>query len=645
MDSLTTSALRLPAVFSEHMVLRAERPNPIWGWAKTGAEVAVTFQGQTKKAVADASGKWRLDLPPAPAGGPYRLEVSSGSEKIAFTDVLAGEVWICSGQSNMEWTVSMVGNLEKEIAASYHPNIRLLNIPHVASAEVKSDVRAAWQICVPETVRDFTAVGYFFGRDIHQNRKAPVGLINSSWGGTVAEAWTEWSALAGEPAFADFVEPYEALSQDDPEEWARKGRISVEWQKVERYQDPGNRAFFRGWADLETDESEWRDFPGPAIWQEKDMCHRGAVWFRKTVVIPKEWAGRDLTLSLGALHDFDTTYFNGEKVGGLGKETPGAWMTPRFYKIPASLVRAGQSNTIATRVFVEFDLGGFTGGAPLAIYPEGNPVESGLSLAGLWKYRAEYAFDATIPPRVPSQTNGPNCQNAPSNLYNGMIAPLVPYGLSGAIWYQGESNADRAEQYKKLFPRMIANWRHVFENPEMPFFFVLLAGYTALQTKPVEPGWGEIREAQMEALKLPATGMASALDVGDIQDIHPKDKLSVGRRLALAARALVHHEKLEYSGPVFQTAKREGSKLRLLFHHVGSGLTTRDGKPLQGFAVRGNDETWRWAEAEIQDNAVVIWNRDPPEIREVRYGWASNPIGNLSNKEGLPGTPFRSEIK
>jgi sialate O-acetylesterase len=640
-----STSLRLPALFTEHLVVRAEKPNPIWGWAAPGADVAVTFQGKTAKAIADTKGKWRSELPAAPSGGPYPLEIASGAEKITFSDILAGEVWLCSGQSNMEWTVAMAANADREIAAGNHPRIRLFNLPKVARADVQEDVKARWEVCSPQTVQIFSAVGYYFGRDIHQKHGVPIGLISSSWGGTAAEAWTEWAALENEPAFASFVEPYQKQLACDPAEWQRKNQIVLEWQKVERYQDPGNRAWFRGWADRETDESAWRDFAAPNVWTEPDMHHRGAVWFRKTVTVPKEWAGRDLTLSLGALHDHDITYFNGEKVGGLGKETPGAWMTPRYYTIPAALVRAGEANTIATRVFVEFDLGGFTGGGPLALYPAGTAHQSGLSLNGTWKYRAEYAFDARIPERVPPQTSGPNCQNAPSNLYNAMIAPLAPYGLTGAIWYQGESNAERAEQYRTLFPRMIENWRKTFATPDLPFYFVLLAGYRALQTAPVEqPGWGDIRDAQLEALKLPHTGFASALDVGDAQDIHPKDKQSVGQRLALVARAELHGEKITYSGPVFQSAKREGPRLRLLFTHTGSGLTTRDSELLTGFAARGPEGEWHWADAEIDGDTVLLYSPPIADIREIRYAWATNPLGNLANKDGLPATPFRAEV-
>lgn len=637
-------SLRIPAIFSEYMVIRSDCLNPIWGWSIAEADVHIRFHNQIIKTTADRAGKWRTELPSVPPGGPYELEISSGSERIGFSDVLAGEVWLCSGQSNMEWSVSMAGNSEKEISEANHPQVRLLNIPRLARAEVQSDVIGAWQICSPSTARDFSAVAYYFGREMHQNHKVPVGLINSSWGGTIAEAWTEWEFLKSEPSFADFIRSYEALVQGDPENWERLNDLILDWQKIERYQDPGNRAYFRGWADLEADESEWGNFSAPGLWLEQDMHQQGAVWFRKTIVIPEEWTDHDLILSLGALHDFDVTYFNAERVGGLGKETSEAWKTPRYYRIPASLVHAGKANTIAIRVFVEFDQGGFTGKGPLAIYREGTPAASGISLNGPWKYRAEYAFDAAIPPRIPSQTAGPNCQNSPSNLYNGMIAPLTPYGLTGVIWYQGESNAERAEQYKILFCRMIESWRKAFEKADLPFLFVLLANFQSLQKEPMEQGWGEIREAQLEALKLPHTGMASALDVGEADDIHPKDKQTVGHRLALTARALIHHEPIEYSGPTFDGFQRDESRVRIMFSHVGSGLITRDGEPLRGFGVREAGSSWHWADSVFEGQTVVLSHPDILKIEEVCYGWASNPIGNLSNKEGLPATPFRIQI-
>lgn len=634
------STLRLPAVFSEHMVLRAGHSNAIWGWAAPGAHVTVTFGADAKTAAADATGRWQLELAKIPAGGPYRLSVASGDELIELEDILAGEVWLCSGQSNMEWAVAHSNNSTAEIASANYPRIRLLQIPHLAARQPQTDVRAAWEVCTPKTVARFSAVGYFFGRDLHQKLNVPVGLINSSYGGTPAEAWTELSFLENEPAFDGFMSVYrDALASDAGQPGFNYASIASEWAAVERYQDPGNRAYFRGWADFGLDEKDWRDFTAPGHWREADNHHRGAAWFRKEVAVPKEWAGRDLVVSLGALHDFDTSYFNGVKIGGLGKQDLDAWMTPRFYKIPAALVRPGETNLIVTRVFVEFDLGGFTGGKTLALYPEGEAPETGIPLAGTWKFRAEYAFDATPPERA---RNLSGAQSYAAHLYNGMIAPLVPYGLSGVIWYQAESNASRGAQYGVLFPRLIESWRKAF-YADLPFLFVLLANHQALQTAPVEEGWSAVRASQLEALKLPRTGVASAIDVGDAVDIHPRNKQSVGQRLALAARAIVYGEDIEHSGPVFRSAKRDGSGVHLLFAHTGAGLVTRDGDALRGFAVRA-DKDWHWADAVIADGGVTLTCTEAPVIREIRYAWASNPLANLSNKDGLPALPFRCDI-
>jgi sialate O-acetylesterase len=638
------TALRLPAIFTEHLVLRADKANPIWGWAPPGTDVSITFQGKISTAKADAQGRWRSELAPAPAGGPYTLEVSGAGQTISFKDVLAGEVWICSGQSNMEWTMSQIGTPEAETVGDF-PQIRFFNVPRVARAIPQDDVACEWAIPTPELAKRFSAVGYFFGRDIHQKRNVPVGLISSSWGGTPAEAWTEWSFLQDEPAFDSFIEPYKKFTIASPDKWEANNNLVLEWKSVERHQDPGNRAFFWGWAEDDIDEKPWEPFAAPGLWKEPDNRHRGAVWFRRKITVPKEWAGRDLMLSLGALHDYDTTYFNGEKVGGMGKTDHDAWCTPRYYRIPAAKVRFGASNTIVTRVFNEYDIGGFTGGGPLALYPADLTPDDGLSLTGEWLKRVEYGFDATLPPRVAELINGPNFQNSPSNLYNAMIAPLAPYGVSGTIWYQGESNAERAEQYKPLFHQLIKSWRKQFAFEEMPFLFVLLANYRAPQGAPVEVGgWGEIREAQLHALQLPHTGVASAIDVGDAADIHPKDKLTVGRRLALVARAIVHGEKLVYCGPTLQTAKPEGNRVRLLFNHTGSGIVTRDGAAPAGFAIRAADGKWYWADITIDGDAVIVSHKNVAKPAEVRYAWATNPIGNLANKEGLPMQPFRVSL-
>jgi sialate O-acetylesterase len=641
---MTTPQLRLPKIFSDHVVLQSGQENPIWGRAGAGDEVAVSWQGHTGSTRADAAGKWSFRLAATAPGGPHTIEISSRSEKLTVRDVLVGEVWLCSGQSNMEWTVAMSNDAEREIAAAQYPSIRLLKIPHLALAEPSDEVDAAWQICSPETVRDFSAVAYYFGRDLHQTRNVPIGLVDSSWGGSNAETWVEWSDLKGEPAFENFMAPYLESFHETPEGRARKKEILEQWAKVERWKDPGNRGYFFDWAEPAFDDSGWSTYHVPGFWQNQGMPFNGSVWFRKQIEVPLEWAGRDLLVSLGRLDDYDDAYFNGVHVGSTGSETPNWWLTSRCYKIPAKLVVPGKANTIAVRIFDDYGNGGFGGGAPSAVYPADAQPEAGVSLEGEWKCRVELALEATIPPRVQKLAvdSGPNAFNSPSNLYNAMIAPLAPYGFKGVIWYQGESNGDRGQQYKILFPRLIQSWRKNFQNPHLGFFFVLLANYGGRQTQPVESSWTEIREAQLEALELPLTGCASAIDIGDADDIHPTDKQSVGHRLALSARAILYGEKLEHDGPVFAQAKADGPVLRLHFKN-GRGLKTRDGGPLVGFAARAASGQWVWAEAKIDDEDVVLTHPAKVPIAHVRYAWASNPIGNLANAAGLPAAPFRTD--
>jgi len=627
------------------MVLQANRINPIWGWAAAGSEVSVHWQGRTVTTRADDSNRWRTELAAVPPGGPHVLTVSSENDILTLRDVLAGEVWLCSGQSNMEWSVAQANRATEEIAAADFPEIRFLKIPRRARTKAQEDTATCWQVCSPKTVSDFSAVGYFFGREINQTRKVPIGLINSSWGGTLAEAWTEWSFLENEPAFASFVQPYlKSLVNCSDEENQKRQELLEHWRKVERFRDPGNRGYFLGWADPAIDETDWKNYQVPGLWQQKGMNHNGAVWFRKVVTVPNEWAGRDLILSLGALDDFDETYLNGVLVGSTDNQIPNAWMTPRNYPIPAKLVQAGQSNTLTVRIFDEFGQGGFGGGAVLALHPADAKPETGVRLEGEWKSRVEYAFDSTVPPRIQAllDQKGPFFENAPANLYNGMIAPLAPYGLRGALWYQGESNAERPEQYQKLILRLIESWRTSFQNPELAFFFVLLANWQSRQTEPVQPGWGDIREAQLEALKLPLTGFASAIDVGDANDIHPRNKQAVGHRLALSARAILYGEKIVHEGPTFEKAELEKGRLRIHFSSA-VGLKTRDGEPLLGFAVKGKRGEWQWADAIIEGESVLLSSVKVPQIEHVRYAWATNPVGNLTNAAGLPAVPFRTD--
>ncbi|MDX2108844.1 MAG: sialate O-acetylesterase [Verrucomicrobiota bacterium] len=624
------------------MVVQHDRPVRLWGWADAGETVTASCLDRTAGTLANTEGRWVLELPAIPAGGPYTITITTGKESLVLNDILSGEVWVCSGQSNMEWITANVNNAQAELAAADYPAIRLFNVVprRKPAAAPQDDLDADWVACTPKTVGDFSAVGYFFGREIHTTQKVPVGLINSSWGGTTAEVWTEWSFLQDKAIYSTITEPYLKLQGDDDAERVRTRRQLEHWQKVMNWKDPGNRGYLYGWAEPNFDDSAWGEYFVPGMWQTRGMKFNGAVWFRRKITIPSTWAGKDLLITLGALDDFDVTYFNGVEIGSTGEETTGWWMHPRRYTIPASLIKAGETNTITVRIFDWFGNGGFAGGESLAIH---NGSES-LPIDGPWCHKVEYAFDLDVPPSIARlmNTGAPNTERAPSNLYNGMIAPLVNFPIRGALWYQGESNADRYEQYAQLFPDLIRSWRAAWKQPDMPFYYVQLANWMAPQTDPSEEGWANIREAQDAALQLPNTAVAVAIDVGDANDIHPRDKQSVGHRLAVAARAHIHGEKIEWSGPVFEKFTVEGTKARIHFTHA-KGLTTNDGTPPKGFVIRGANTGWHFATTQLDGETVLAWHDKVEKPTTIRYAWANNPAVNLYNSDNLPARPFRTD--
>ncbi len=634
--------LILPHFLSDQMVVQQEQPVALWGRGLPGAVVEARCDGKTATAAVAPDGRWRLQLPPLPAGGPYTIHLQSGGETVTLQDVLSGEVWLCSGQSNMEWAVANANHAEKEIKEARFPFIRLLDVvpQRQARDEPQEDLEAKWVVCSPQSVASFSAVGYFFGRELYRHLKVPIGLINSSWGGTSAEAWTEWSFLQKDEEFQPMVQAYEQLRADLGLHSEITRAKFEHWNKVKYWQDPGNRGFLYDWADLDYDDSEWMDFTAPGFWQSRGYDFNGAVWFRKKVTIPSSWAGQEIEVRLGAIDDFDVTYVNGLPVGQTGQETPAWWQHPRRYKTAAKYWKAGEDNVIVVRVFDWFGNGGLAGGEKMELVCG----EERIPIDGRWKMKVEYAFPAAAPEKIQKLTalGSPNTQSAPANLFNGMIAPLTPMPLAGVIWYQGESNADRHQQYRKLFPLLIESWRAAWKRPELPFLFVQLANYLPVQNDPAETGWADIRAAQAEALRLPKTGMAVAIDVGDANDIHPRDKQSVGYRLALIARALVYGEPIEYSGPVFARMAIEGAQIRLFYTHADR-LTTNDGRAPLGFVIRGKDTGWRFAEARIEADQVVVWHPEITDPVAVRYAWANHPKVNLYNQAGLPAVPFTTE--
>jgi sialate O-acetylesterase len=554
--------------------------------------------------------------------------------------VWAGEVWVASGQSNMEFPLSRAtsGN---EAAAAGCPGLRLFTVTKATATQPKTDVDGAWQACDAAAAEGFSAVAFFFGQELHRSLGVPVGLIHSSWGGTPAEAWTPRAALLAQPSLAPKIEALDAALSDAAGQ-ADIARKIAEWEAKNFHQDTGNVGFGQGFSKVDAPTADWSKMELPQYWENAGLQIDGAVWFRRDVDVPAEWAGHDLSLSLGPVDDFDTTYWNGEQVGGIGSETPQYWEAPRRYTLPARLVKAGR-NVVAVRVFDHYGNGGF-GGSPSQMNLARSDGGPALPLAGTWDYKVERA----LPPAVVDYSTRPgglsaDDPNSPTVLWNAMMAPLTPFPLAGAIWYQGEANADRAYQYRTLFPTMIAAWREAWGLPDLPFLFVQLANFMAPPERPGESAWAELREAQTMTLQLPHTGMAVILDIGEADDIHPRDKKDVGLRLALQALKGVYGMDVVASGPTFASAAREGAAMRVRFRDTNGGLVSVDGGAPRGFAIAGADRKWHWADARIDGDSVIVSSVETPEPVAVRYGWADNPPNTLRNKAGLPAGPFRTD--
>ncbi len=563
------------------------------------------------------------------AGGPYELTLTDG-QKLVLENVMIGEVWICSGQSNMEMPLEGWGkimNYKKEVSAADHPNIRLLHVEHVTSTQPESDIKVrdnGWQVCSPQTIPNFSATAYFFGREISEKQNVPVGLIHTSWGGTNVESWISGKVLQEMPDFSNVVEEVRAM----PDKTAMKAEYLKTLEAWNNRVDEGFAAGKPVRAEVSLDDSNWAKMKFPGMVEEQGLNgFNGLIWLRRTVDIPASWAGKKVQLILGTIDDNDITYWNGQEVG----RTTG-YTIQRNYTVPGKLVKAGQLS-LAIRIV---DTGGGCG-MPNDLYLRSANGEQ-ISLAGEWKYQvAADARKEGMPPKDMSEN-----PNLPTSLYNAMIHPLVPYGIRGAIWYQGENNASRAYQYRELFPLVIENWRKDW-GKDFPFYFVQLANFKPVSPEPVDSDWAELREAQTRTLSVANTGMAVIIDKGEANDIHPKDKQAVGHRLALIARAKTYGEQIPYSGPMYHSYEVDGDKIILSFDHTEGGLKSGDGKALQGFSIAGRDHKFHWAKAEIQGDKIVVSSPEVLYPVAVRYGWSDNPVCNLYNGAGLPASPFRTD--
>ena len=594
---LAEAKITLPPFFSDNMVLQQKSELEFWGEARPGKKVRATtsWDGKVTEMKADARGRWSTVLSTPEAGGPYTISITDGKE-LVLENILIGEVWLCGGQSNMEMKIDdkVTGWQGKKAAASKLKNVRILHVENAISPVPEEDVvirHGGWQECSEETIGDFSAAGYFFGKYLNENLDIPIGLIESCWGGTLAEAWASEKALRDIPYFHSRLDDLKNIPASLEEREARFAEQMDRWEQEMKSYDKGFAGTGASWADDGFDDSDWAERPVPGFMQDQGIHDLlDYFWMRKTVDIPESWAGKDLVLGVGAVDDNDFTYFNGERVG----RTEGC-IAQRRYTIPGRLVKAGR-NTVAVRVM-----------------------------------------------------NTAHEANYPTFLYNAMIHPLRKYGVKGAIWYQGEANTSRAEQYKDLLPLMIKDWRETF-GCELPFYIVQLANYMTVQTGAEESEWAALREAQTEtAAHLENTGLAVIIDIGEANDIHPKNKPEVGRRLALSALAGTYGKDMEHSGPLYDGYTIEGDSIRIHFSHTTGGLKAysydrKAEKPvLEGFYIAGGDHVFHKADARIEGDTVVVSSDKVEHPVSVRYAWANNPVCNLYNGCLLPASPFRTD--
>ena len=621
--------ITLPTIFGDNMVLQRNKPISIWGSAAPNEKVSVQFNKQTKNTVADKAGKWQLFLAAENAGGPYQLVVK-GSNEVKIKNILVGEVWVCSGQSNMEMPIAgwgKIDNYQNEISAADFSQIRHIKVLNTVSTKLKEDISGGeWQVCSPATAGDFSATAYFFARDLYKKLKVPIGLINTSWGGTMSETWTSEKAFSQSPEL-NYVAT--AMKNSNIESVMKK-RADAVVKNIEKLQGNFNKNVnTTDWKNNNFDDSKWPQMQLPGLWENQGLPDLdGTVWFRKNITIADEDAGKAAVLSLSMIDDNEETYLNGVLVGSTA-----GYNIQRKYTIAAGILKAGK-NIIAVKVG---DTGGGGGIYGVATDMKLTIENKEQSLAGDWRFRvASMAASAT--------SIGPN--DYPSLLFNAMLYPLVQYSIRGAIWYQGETNAGRAYQYRTAFPLMINDWRQYFKQGNFPFLFVQLSTFGSAEANSKNGSdWAELREAQAMTLRLPNTGMAVITDIGNPTDIHPKNKQDVGKRLASIALHDVYSKTGEYTGPAYQAMKVAGNKVTLTFTHTGSGLITKDNSGnIGGFEIAGSDKQFHTANASIENNKIIVVADGVSQPVAVRYNWANDAsAGNLFNKEKFPAAPFRTD--
>lgn len=614
-------------IFSDGMVLQRDVPLRLWGTARPNEQLEAFFRGTTFSFASDGEGSWVLELPPQAPGGPFELVIKGPSGNLVLKDVLVGDVWLLGGQSNMELPISRTLDLfAAEVEGAENPWIRQFRVPitHNFQGPQKELPRGTWQAVNPQTVLEFSALGYFFAKAHYERYQIPVGLVLTAVGGSRIEAWLpeervqalggyeEEATLCKQPGYVDGV------LRSELDRWLR-------WFEEQDAADLGSQPGSIPWSDPALDDTEWDTVTVPGLWRDTALeNHHGVVWLRRKVFVNERDADKEALLCLGAIVDVDTTFINGVQVG----KTESKYL-PRKYRVPRGVLRPGM-NTIAIRIAVLRSTGGFVPRKNYCLKLDSQAVD----LSGEWKYRVGCSANS-LPILAKAHYK-------PSGMFNAMISPLQGVAFRGVLWYQGEGNAHNAHRYLELMTALIADWRQHFGDPKLPFLFVQLPNYdTSLEG--LEPDrWALLREAQLKALQIPYTAMAVTIDVGEAMDLHPQNKKEIGLRLALAARKLVFKEPITAQGPLFERLEREDGALRVFFTEVDGGLRAQDGE-LRWFEVCGEDGVFYPAQAQIEGESVRVWSERVADPRGVRYAWHANPEGaNLYNAVGLPASPFRS---
>ena len=618
------SQVAVAKIFSDNMVLQRNGLIPVWGTAKANEKITVLFHNQTKLTKADKNGNWMIRLDNELAGGPYNL-IIKGKQTIEIKNVLVGEVWLCSGQSNMEWSVSQSDNAKNEIAdADNYFNIRHIKIEKSINSIPNKDLKNSnWTVCNAANVPDYTGIGYFFAKELYNKLHVPIGIINSSWGGTNIETWISRDAFESSPEFKEMITNMPKVSLDS----LSKLKGSDITKRIEKLQDSKlDNSNTNAFKNLSYNDLKWPEINEPEVWEQQSLGDfDGVVWLRKTITLTAEDVKTEGILELSKIDDDDETYVNGIKVGATN-----GWDLRRKYKILVGILKEGK-NVIAVRVV--------DGGGGGGIYGDSKDLKltlgiKAISLVGKWKFQVESIKKAV------------NENSFPSLCFNSMIYPLIPFAYQGVLWYQGESNASRANQYRKAFPLLINNWRQKWNQPKLPFYFVQLASFTTSGNSNEGCGWAELREAQTQTLQLPNTAMVVSTDlVVNPKDIHPTNKLDVGKRFAALALNNLYNTPTICNGPIYKSIEIDEQSIIVSFDNIGSGLYTTDKYGyVKGFEIAGNDKKFYFAKAIIKDNKVVLSNEKVTHPIAVHYSWIGDATeSNLFNKEGFPAVPFRTD--